>query len=75
MAKKKTRLKKKRAGLGLQIRTFKGSDGETYLVFRGPSGSFHVFVETEAKQAARECGVTEEGNTQSMWQTLWDRQS
>lgn len=66
-------LKKKRAGMTLDMRTFKGAQ-DNYLVFRLDSGAFHVFVETEAKQAARDCGVPDVGaNTRVMWQKLWEK--
>jgi hypothetical protein len=64
-------LKAKRTGLGLELRSFTGKDGKTYLVFRTNRGSFHVFGEVEAKQAARECGATIERNTRTMWEGLW----
>jgi len=65
-------LKGKRAGLGLEMRTFQGTQG-TFLVFRLASGAFHVFAETEAKAAAKDCGAKVDGNTRTMWQELWDR--
>jgi hypothetical protein len=63
--------KLKRRGVGLDIKTFAGRDGRSYLVFRTPSGSFHTFVETEAKDAARECGDAVKGNTRRMWKDIW----
>jgi hypothetical protein len=50
-------LKEKREGRSLEIKTFPGKDGNSYLVLRTLDGSFHAFVEVEAKQAARECGA------------------
>lgn len=64
-------IKKKRLGVGLETRTFVGNDDRTYLVFRSQNGSYHTFVEVEAKQAARECGATEEDNTRRMWAQVW----
>ncbi len=64
-------VKKKREGLGLEMKTFSGKDGNSYLVFRTSAGSFHVFMEVEAKEAARQCGATEEKNTRGMWAALW----
>jgi hypothetical protein len=64
-------IRAKRKGVGLEMRTFQGRDGRSYLVFRTPSGSYHTFVETEAKQAARQCGTQTEGNTREMWSSLW----
>ena len=54
------------------MRTFHGSDGNAYLVFRTPKGAFHTFVETEAKQASRTCGTTRSaGSTRQLWSVLW----
>ena len=64
-------MKKKREGFGLEMKTFAGSDGNTYLVFRTSAGSYHVFMEVEAKEAARQCGATEEKNTRQMWASIW----
>jgi hypothetical protein len=65
-------LKEKREGRSLETKTFLGKDGNNYLVFRTLDGSFHTFVEVEAKQAARECGATEEANTRQMWESIWN---
>ncbi|MBM4322263.1 MAG: hypothetical protein FJ115_01775 [Deltaproteobacteria bacterium] len=65
-------LKRKKSGVGLDMRTFRGKEGR-YLVFRTPAGSFHVFKEVEAKQAARDCGVIVEANTREMWKQVWNR--
>jgi hypothetical protein len=47
----------KRANAGLPIRTFQSPDGKsTYLVFKQSDGSYHTFVEVEAKDAAVHCG-------------------
>jgi hypothetical protein len=68
-------IKQKRHGYGLEMRTFKGKKG-TYLVFRLPDGAFHAFLETEAKQAARDCGAElGDANTRMFWKTLWDKGS
>lgn len=64
-------MKAKRSGLGLQIKSFVGKDGESYLVFRTAKGAYHVFGEVEAKEAARQCGATKEANTRSMWEAVW----
>jgi hypothetical protein len=66
-------VKVKRLDYRLEARTFKGRTA-TYMVFRAPRGSFHAFVETEAKAAARDCGETG-GNTRRMWGRLWSRKS
>ena len=64
-------LKRKKKGLGLEAKTFKGKDGSSYLVFRSLDGSYHTFVEVEAKQAARECGASDGPNTRKMWERIW----
>jgi len=64
-------VKPKKKGLGLEMKTFQGKGGESYLVFRTKDGSYHVFLEVEAKQAARECGARKKGNTRQMWGELW----
>ena len=67
-------LKPNRQGKGLEMRTFEGKDGRSYLVFRTPRGSYHTFVEVEAKEAARDCGYPEpKGHTNEMWDTLWEQ--
>jgi hypothetical protein len=63
-------LKDKREGTDLAFKTFIGGDGTRYLVFRFLEGSFHVFAEVEAKQAARECGAADLANTRQMWESL-----
>ncbi|MCI0700340.1 MAG: hypothetical protein L0241_04600 [Planctomycetia bacterium] len=67
-------LKDKREGTALAFKTFIAADGTRYLVFKSLEGSFHVFAEVEAKQAARDCGATELANTRQMWESLWDKQ-
>ena len=62
----------KRNGSQLGFKVFVGKDGTRYLVFRSLEGSFHVFVEVEAKQIARECGAAELSNTRQMWESLWE---
>ena len=68
-------LKEKRGGTELAFKIFLGSDGTRHLVFRSLDGSFHVFTEVEAKQAARECGAAELANTRQMWESLWETQT
>ena len=36
-------------------------------------GSFHIFTEINARQAARDCGIDDEGKLTSrqMWDKLW----
>lgn len=67
------KVKQKRHGFGLEMKTFEGQDGNSYLVFRTSNGSFHVFMEVEAKEAARQCGTTKQGNTREMWSALWNK--
>jgi len=62
---------RKRKGTGVEMKTFKAK-GQNYLVFRTPPGSYHVFLEIEAKQAAKECGASK-GTTPQMWKRLWDK--
>ena len=67
----------KRRGLELGIRSFKGDDGYTYIVFKTPKGSYHAFKELEAKAAAKACGAKCEGvdkpNTRQLWGELWNQ--
>lgn len=67
-----TTIKAKRTGYELPMRVFEGQRG-TYLVFKTEDGSYHVFTEVEAKDAARDCAVPESAgdNTRSMWDWLW----
>jgi hypothetical protein len=60
----------KRKGMGLQVKTFTGQSGQNYLVFRTLEGGFHVFVETDAKKAAKDCGARG-SNTREHWKSLW----
>ena len=64
-------LKRKKRGFGIEMRTFDGKDGQTYLAFRLPDGAFHIFLEVEAKEAARQCGCTIEESTRQMWTEIW----
>lgn len=67
-------LKEKMVGKELGLKVFEGRDGNRYLVFKTLDGSYHAFVEVEAKQAARECGAIDgaEVNTRIMWESLWN---
>jgi hypothetical protein len=54
------------------MQSFEGKrDGKSYLVFRTSTNEYHAFVEVEAKDAARRCGATKEGNTRQMWAQVW----
>jgi hypothetical protein len=68
-------MKAKKRGLGLEMRTFEGRDGRSYLVFRTARGAYHVFAEVEAKEAAEQCGASRAGNTHRMWDEVWQSQS
>ncbi len=68
------KFKSKRRGYELEPRTFTGKSGHTYIVFRLRSGAFHVFVETQGKAAAKDCGV-KSGTTRQRWGALWKRDS
>ncbi len=66
-------VKGKKAGIGLEMKTFKGTKGN-YIVFKLPTGAFHTFVETEAKSAAKDCGSTRtDTNTREYWRELWNK--
>lgn len=64
-------IKEKRRGVGVEIRTFRGRNHAVYLVLRTTKGSYHVFKEVEAKDAARRCGAKGNGNTRQLWAELW----
>lgn len=68
MARKQITPKKK--GLNLEAKTFIGKSGRSYLVFKTLGGGFHVFVETQAKDAAEDCGA-ERIETRRDWRSLW----
>ena len=38
---------------------------------RTAKGTYHVFAEVEAKDAARQCGATKKGTTHQMWNQIW----
>lgn len=63
----------KRKGLALQAKTFFGKSGQTYLVFKALRGNYHVFVETEAKKAAVDCGAPSKGHTRQQWKSVWQK--
>jgi hypothetical protein len=65
--------KGKRLGLGLEVKTMRGSSGRPYLVFRTQDGNFHVFREVNAKKAASDCGAALEAGAQRMWKSIWKR--
>lgn len=64
----------KRSGMGLPIKTFESADGKnTYIVFKQSDGSYHAFVEVEAKDAAVHCGSKLDRSeiTRRHWDKLW----
>jgi len=62
--------KVKKVSSAVEIRTFDGEKGR-YLVMTAGDGKFHVFVEVEAKEAAKDCGCETRGHTSAMWKELW----
>jgi hypothetical protein len=63
-------VRKKRKDVSLEARTFTGKSGTCYLVFKTLGGGFHVFAETNAKDAAKDCGAQGK-HTRQYWRTLW----
>jgi len=66
----------KRKSNGIQFRTFESEDEKnTYIVFKESDGSYHTFVEVEAKDAAIHCGSTidRKENTRIHWNDLWNK--
>lgn len=71
-----TDIKLKREGYSLEFRTFESGNGKnTYLVFKEKDGSYHTFVEVEAKDAAIHCGseLDREEITRKHWDELWGK--
>jgi len=66
-------LKRKKHGVRLEMRTFEGKDGITYLVFPSTGGSYHLFAEVQAKEAARRCGATKGKTPRELWRELWGK--
>jgi hypothetical protein len=56
---------KKRRGFSLQIKTVDSPNGK-YLFYKTPNGSYHVFIEVAAKEAAKDCGARGQGNTRQL---------
>ena len=64
--------KPKRKDVALEVRTFKGASGKSYLVFKTLGGSYHTFEEVESKAVAKDCGAMTGGkNTRQMWKSIW----
>ncbi len=66
------KITKKRTGFGLEVKTIAGRNG-TYLFFKAKNGGYHTFLEVAAKDAARDCGAKEGGNTRQMCKAIWDK--
>ena len=66
-------IKEKMQGTGLEMKIFRGRDENSYLILKTQKGSYHAFMEVEAKQAARECGSSQEAHTRTMWKVIWDK--
>lgn len=62
----------KREGFNLEIKTFKGKSGFSYLVMKTRKGSYNVFIQVEAKGAADDCGGKGK-TTVSRWDKLWKK--
>jgi hypothetical protein len=60
----------------VEVRSFRGKDGRSYLVYRYPSSkskrfSYHTFVEVQDKAACREyCGGEIDGTNPGWWD-IW----
>lgn len=70
-----TEINLKKNSYCLPIKTFVSKDGKnTYIVFKQSNGSYHTFVEVEAKDAAMHCGSTldRSSRTRDHWDKLWD---
>jgi hypothetical protein len=72
------KLKGKKQGAGLEIKTFEGASGQTYIVYRTPARRsnehrYHVFAETEAKAAGKDCGGSGP-TTHHVWRSIWDQE-
>jgi hypothetical protein len=59
--------------IGLHVFTTKDDREERVLVIADAAGSYHAFVEVEAKSAARRCGARR-GHTNEMWSELIEQQ-
>ena len=67
---------RKRKSFGIEIKTFRGADGENYLVLKAGNSKYHVFAEVEAKKAAIDCGCKldpRQNDTGTMWKERWEK--
>lgn len=65
---------RKRKSFGIEMKTFQGSKGETYLVLTDGGRKYHVFGEVEAKKAAIDCGCKldpRKNGPGPMWKDRW----
>ena len=67
------KLTAKRRGSGPEMQTFKGQSGRVYPAIKTAAGGIHVLVETEAKDAAMDCGspLPRSANTRAHWAEIW----
>jgi len=66
-------LQTKRANDAIEIRTFSSKDKKRkYLILKTPKGTYHAFVEVDAKIAAKDCGSARKARTKQFWDALWD---
>jgi len=66
-------LKPKRSAEAIEIRTFTSKDRKSkYLILKTPKGTYHAFVEVDAKMAAKDCGSPRKTRTKQFWDALWD---
>ena len=66
------KIKPKRKGVGLEIRTTRDKKNREFIIFKHPKGSYHVFTEITAKELAREWDI-EENNTREMIKDLFKK--
>ena len=66
-------LRPRRKSLTIQMKTFEGKSGKTYLVFLNDT-EVHVFTEVGAKAAAVDCGGSGKKGVWAVkrWQAIWD---
>jgi len=67
-------LKLKRPADALEIRTFTSTDKKRkYLILKTPKGTYHAFVEVDAKLASKDCGSPRKARTKQFWDALWSK--
>jgi len=55
----------------VEFKVIKGKT-KTYLFVRQSDGAYFAFPAVPAKDAARDCGASEGGNTRQMCKQVWD---